>query len=200
MNGAANVSDGIRVALLNSGSTGVSNFQLTGNSDITSAAPNFANYAGYAAFFNPGTTATNLYSRAAGVDNNLIATGSTAYSSLGAPTLTGSAFSINNTDSYSGALSLSYLSAGTMLMTFALKDITTSTLVSYSLSTSTIPTTQFDAIVLGGLGNAASSFALSNVTFVAAPEPPVYVLCASGLAVLAAAGWWSRRYAARMTA
>ncbi|HTB80963.1 MAG TPA: hypothetical protein VK717_08760 [Opitutaceae bacterium] len=197
MAGAADSSDGIRVALLNS-----NNNQISANTDVTD--PAFTNYTGYAAFFNPNNTSggglsTNLYSRAAGGGNDNLITANTAYTTLGVPTFTGSALTIG-AGTYSGVLSLTYVTSGTMLVAFSMTD-PSSNQATYSFLTPTISTTSFDTLVIGGIDNAATSMTLNNVMVLATvPEPPVYALCGGGLAVLALAGWWSRRRAARMTA
>ncbi len=190
MTGAANSPDGIRVGLLNS-----NNLQITGNTDVTD--PTFNNYTGYAAFFNPNDTTTNLYARTA-ASNSLITTNA-AYATLGVPAFTGTTFAIG-AGTYSGALSLTYVTSGTMLVAFSLTD-PSSNQATYSFLTPTISTTSFDTLVIGGIPNAATSMTLGSVLVVeAVPEPPTYVLCAGGLAVLAMAGWWSRRRTARMAA
>jgi hypothetical protein len=197
MTGPANASDDIRVGLLNS-----NNNQITANTDVIN--PSFTNYTGYAAFFNPNNTSgggllTNLYSRAAGGGNNNLITTNAAYTTLGVPTFTGSALTIG-AGTYSGVLSLTYVTSGTMLVAFSMTD-PSSNHATYSFLTPTISTTSFDTIVIGGIPNAATSMTLSNVMVVASvPEPPVYALCAGGLAILAAAGWWSRRRLARVSA
>jgi hypothetical protein len=195
MSGTANIADGIRVGFLNSGGS-----RPTINTDVTDSS--FTSYTGYAAFFNPTTSTTNLDARSS-ANTNLIAS-SAAYGSLGAPSvLSGTPFALTSGDLTVGQLALTY-TGSQMIVTFGLTDTATSAQVIYSLTTSTISATAFDTIVIGGLSGAAGAGSLSisnaSVTFLTVPEPPVYVLCAGGLVVLAAAGWLSRRRTARMTA
>ncbi|HTQ31845.1 MAG TPA: hypothetical protein VMI53_11605, partial [Opitutaceae bacterium] len=186
VSGASNSADGIRVALLNSSAS-----QITTNTDIT--AGNFLQYTGFAAFFNPSNTATTLNRRNQDQDSILIASTSIAYSSLGAPVTTGSAFALGSS-TYTGALSLTYEGSGQTLVTFSLSDTMSASQAGYTILSASSPTTSFDTFVLGGLSGAATSLTLSNVdvVFVPVPEPPVYILCAGGLAVLAGAHRWRR--------
>ncbi len=188
MTGAANSSDGIRVGLLDSNS-----FQITANTDVTD--PTFNNYTGYAAFFNPNDTTTNLYART--VASNSLITTNAAYVTLGTPTFTGTTFAIG-AGTYSGALSLTYVTSGTMLVAFSLTD-PSSNQATYSFLTPTISTTTFDTIVIGGIPNAATSMTLGSVLVVqSVPEPPIYALCAAGLVILGVARWWSHHREAKV--
>ncbi|HZP59517.1 MAG TPA: hypothetical protein VFB27_04265 [Opitutaceae bacterium] len=200
ISGSTNLADGIRFALLNSGSSGVTNFQLTGNSSgNTSTTPNFNNYSGIAAFINPSVssgTGANLDSRASGGTSDLISSGSTDYTSFGSSsgtaTLSGGA--------YKATLSLAYTAVGSMNVGLVILDSSNNPVTTYSAAatTSSFPT-KFDTVAIGGLTGVASSLTLNGVSviFVPVPEPPVYLLCGGGLAILAGAAWWRRRRAAR---
>jgi len=197
VSGPTNVADGIGFGLFNSGSTALAPTQLGANLGGTTSG-NFASYAGIAALINPNVattaTTTDLDSRATG-SNDL--TSLASYTAINSPTGTATI----GTDNYMATLSLTYAGAGNMGVGFTLNDTTTSTTVAaYSAAgtTSTFPT-QFDTVFIDGQALAATTLTLStvNVVFTPVPEPPVYVLCGGGLAVLAAASSWRRRRAAR---
>ncbi len=196
ISGAANVADGIGIGLFDSGSTALASTQLGANLGGTTSG-NFSSYSGIAALINPNVsaaTASDLDSRATG-NNDLTALAS--YTGIHSASGTASL----GTDNYIATLSLTYAGAGNMGVGFVLNDTTTSTTVSaYSNAgtTSTFPT-KFDTVFIDGQSLAASTFTLDtvNVVFVPVPEPPVYILCAAGLAVIGAAGWWRRRRAVR---
>ncbi len=198
ISGATTSPNGIGFALYDSGSTGLNNFQLTANNTGTTNS-DFTNYSGVVAFINPNSTSntTVLSSRAAGVGNSdLFAAGYGLIdnSASGTDTLNGS---------YHAKFTLTYAGAGSLVLAFVIKDSSNNVVTDYTASgTAASLPTQFDTIVINGVSGVATSLALTNVnvTFQAVPEPPVYALCAGGLAVLAAASWWSRRRAARMTA
>jgi hypothetical protein len=191
--------DGIRVALLNSGSINSDfNYQVSGaNSDIASST--FANYTGVAAFFDPSNSKINLYTRDSGPGNTTLIAGATnAAYNLFAPAGPGG-LGITAGTPYLGTLTLTYQGVSNMGVSFSIYDMTdplNPALLAGEGSAAFDSPASFDTIVLGGL-NGAGDMTLSEVSVVLVPEPPVYALCAGGLAVLASVGWWNRRHTAK---
>jgi hypothetical protein len=190
------------MTLQNSGSTDVTNNQVTANLAGSTANALFGNYTGYGLLINPGPNAASAgqFDVRSGSNTNIVGSTtpwvlfSTGTASSAIPSTT---FTLDSLNNYEITYTITQVSATEMDFSYTLANTTTNTLIFTASATATSLSgtslvTSFDTIALGVTAAQTGSYKFFDVTLTSSiPEPSTYGLGVALLAV-AYAGWRRR--------
>lgn len=181
------------LTLQNSGSTGVTNNQVSSNLAGATANALFASYSGYGLLTNPGPSnaSAGQFNYRSGTNTNITGSTSPWVLPTGVSAMTSTTFSTAVSNDYNISFVITKVSSSAVDFSYVLTNTTSSTvLANYSASATGISAPQFidqfDTIALGVSGAQTGSFKFYDLSLVSSiPEPSTYALGFGALALCA---------------